>query len=89
MANPSKTDKPTCNDVKNPIINNDNATSNDINSNEMLQLMNFGIVIFNVTAKWTNAQTENSLENINLIIRPGRLVAIIGAVGAGKVYLIY
>jgi len=45
-----------------------------------------GIAVSNVTAKWTDVQTENTLENINLTVRPGRLVAIIGPVGAGNVY---
>lgn len=44
-----------------------------------------GIIVSEATAKWTAAQTENSLENINLTVTPGRLVAIIGPVGAGKV----
>lgn len=43
------------------------------------------IVLSDATAKWTNDQTVNSLENINLTVRPNRLVAIIGQVGAGKV----
>lgn len=46
---------------------------------------NFGIVISNATAKWTDDQNENSLENINLTVGAGRLVAITGPVGAGKV----
>ncbi|VVC26205.1 Hypothetical protein CINCED_3A020489 [Cinara cedri] len=48
------------------------------------QFKNFAIVFSSATAKWTNGQTENSLENINLTVTPGRLVAIIGPVGAGK-----
>jgi len=52
-------------------------------------LNSFGIVISNATAKWTDIQTRNTLENINLNITPGRLVAIIGPVGAGKVHKIY
>lgn len=46
---------------------------------------NFGIVISNATAKWAVDQSENSLENINLTVGPGQLVAITGPVGAGKV----
>lgn len=46
-----------------------------------------GIIVSNVTAKWADVQTENTLENINLTVKPGRLVAIIGPVGAGKVYI--
>lgn len=48
-----------------------------------------GIVISNATAKWTDIHTINTLENINLNIVPGRLVAVIGPVGAGKVNKIY
>lgn len=44
------------------------------------------MVISNATAKWTDTQTDNTLENINLTVRPGQLVVIIGRVGAGKVY---
>lgn len=62
--------------------------SNNI-SNQDEQLNNFCVVISNVTAKWTDSQTDNTLENINLTVRPGRLVAIIGPVGAGKVYLLF
>lgn len=65
--------------------------SNDIsNENDTeVQLSNLCIVMSNASAKWTDAQIENTLENINLTVTPGRLVAIIGPVGAGKVYLIY
>lgn len=49
------------------------------------ELKKYGIVISNANAKWTNAQAENSLDSISLTVRPGRLVAIIGPVGAGKV----
>jgi ATP-binding cassette, subfamily C (CFTR/MRP), member 4 len=59
-------------------VNNHNVTE--------IQLNNFGIVMSNASAKWTNAQIDNTLENINLTVTPGRLVAIIGPVGAGKVY---
>lgn len=49
------------------------------------QSTKFCINVSNVTAKWTDSQTDNTLENINLTVSPGRLVAIIGPVGAGKV----
>lgn len=51
-----------------------------------IQSTNFGIVMSNASAKWTDGQIDNTLENINLTVTPGRLVAIIGPVGAGKVY---
>lgn len=46
------------------------------------------IILSKATAKWTKDQTVNSLENINLTVRPNQLVAIIGQVGAGKVHKI-
>ncbi|XP_008188570.1 multidrug resistance-associated protein 4 isoform X1 [Acyrthosiphon pisum] len=42
------------------------------------------IVLSKATAKWTDIQTNNTLENINLSVAPGRLIGIIGPVGAGK-----
>lgn len=56
---------------------------------DLEQSSKLGIVISNVSAKWMSDQPENSLSNINLVIRPGRLVAIIGPVGGGKVCNIY
>jgi len=46
-----------------------------------------GVHVAHATAKWTNGLTINTFENINLTARPNRLVAIIGPVGAGKVYI--
>ncbi|XP_046392391.1 ATP-binding cassette subfamily C member 4-like isoform X2 [Ischnura elegans] len=37
-----------------------------------------------VTAKWSPTLNENTLHNINLHIKPGSLVAVIGPVGSGK-----
>jgi len=84
VANRSKADKAS-NGVRKPIIINDNDTSSLNDQNNPEQSANLGIVVSNATAKWTDAQTENSLENINLTVKPGRLVAVIGPVGAGKV----
>ncbi|XP_026807567.1 probable multidrug resistance-associated protein lethal(2)03659 isoform X2 [Rhopalosiphum maidis] len=53
-----------------------------------IYLNNFSIFISNATAKWTDNKTCNTLENINVNIMPGSLVAIIGPVGAGKSSLI-
>ncbi|XP_016663044.1 probable multidrug resistance-associated protein lethal(2)03659 [Acyrthosiphon pisum] len=62
--------------------------NNSSNQNDTDQLSNSGIVVSNATAKWSNTQTDNTLDNINLTVKPGRLVAIIGPVGAGKSSLI-
>lgn len=87
-AYPSKSDKKAANSNKEVIITNTNLSSADIKCNNggSPQLNNIGIVLNNATAKWKDAQTENSLENINLTVRPGRLVGVIGPVGAGKVH---
>lgn len=85
-ANRSKADKAANGASRKPIIINNDTTNNIGNRNDTEQSNNLGIVVSNVTAKWTDAQTENSLENINLTVKPRRLVAVIGPVGAGKVY---
>lgn len=69
----------------NPII--DDAEINIVNKkNGSKHLKDIGIVISGATAKWRTDQTDNAIENINLTLRPGRLVAVIGPVGAGKVW---
>lgn len=86
MLNISKTDK--TNAHRKLIINIDNSIINNINNdNETALLKKYRIVVSNATAKWSEAQIDNSIENINLTIMPGRLVAIIGPVGAGKVIM--
>jgi len=67
------------NEITEP-YNNSTDTKDDIG-----RLDNFCMVISKATAKWTDDQTSNSLENISLAVRPGSLVAIVGTVGAGKV----
>ncbi|XP_073845798.1 probable multidrug resistance-associated protein lethal(2)03659 isoform X2 [Musca autumnalis] len=47
-----------------------------------------GIRISNVKSKWDPSMPEYTLDNVNLHVRPGTLVAIIGPVGSGKSSLI-
>lgn len=47
-----------------------------------------GINVRNVTARWDQENTEETLENVNLLVQPGTLAAIIGPVGSGKSSLI-
>lgn len=63
-----------------------NTANNDVSiKNNKELLSNYSIVVLKATAKWTNIQLKSTIENINLVIKPGQLVAIIGRVGAGKV----
>lgn len=65
-----------------PVANNTNE-----NCTNEEQLKNLGVFISNASAKWTDAYPENGLRSINLTIRLNELVAIIGPVGAGKVFI--
>lgn len=47
-----------------------------------------GINVKNVTARWDKENSEETLENVNLLVQPGTLAAIIGPVGSGKSSLI-
>lgn len=88
MENLSKMNKTmTNNGIETVSINKENCKSTTAMNNHgyTSRAKPFGIVISNATAKWTSAQMENTLENINLTVKPGRLVAVIGPVGAGKV----
>lgn len=42
----------------------------------------------NLTARWDDTHPENTLDNVNIRVQPGTLVAVIGRVGAGKSSLI-
>lgn len=67
-------------------MNSNHYTTNTTGNKEDIdRLGNFGINVLNASAKWVLNQPDNSLNNINLTVSPGRLVAIIGPVGAGKV----
>lgn len=74
------------NGVKKPTVDSPPITTNT--DNETMQSNYLRIVISNATAKWTQNETENCLRHINLTVKSGQLVAIIGPVGAGKVYKI-
>lgn len=86
IINPSNSDQTPSHEDGESIKKFDKfVPENSHNDSEALAINNSEIVITNATAKWSDGQSNNSLENINLTIRPGRLVAIIGPVGAGKV----
>ncbi|KAG4069579.1 hypothetical protein HA402_006945 [Bradysia odoriphaga] len=47
-----------------------------------------GINVKNVTARWDKENTEETLDNVSLLVQPGTLACIIGPVGSGKSSLI-
>lgn len=53
-------------------------------SSDNAMLSEAGVIISNLKAKWNPSSTEYTLDNVNLRVQPGTLVAIIGPVGAGK-----
>lgn len=63
--------------VKMSTINHDKSENGKID--------HASLVISNATAKWIYDQPDNSLNDISLTVKPGRLIAIIGSVGSGKV----
>ncbi|XP_026820568.1 probable multidrug resistance-associated protein lethal(2)03659 isoform X1 [Rhopalosiphum maidis] len=73
-----------------PVVNSHNEliiypNKNNTDKKYNIELLNTFCVEFSkATAKWMNNQTSNAIENISLAIKPGSLVAIVGAVGAGK-----
>ncbi|XP_050060625.1 probable multidrug resistance-associated protein lethal(2)03659 isoform X2 [Aphis gossypii] len=85
----SKSDKSVEHNIgQSPIV--DDYIANSCNDFEIKKksVNSHSIVVLNTSAKWTDIQTNNTLENINLTVNSGHLVAIIGPVGAGKSSLI-
>lgn len=86
VTNSSNSDETSSNKTGGPIEKHDKSEPKNLyDDSETQKLNNSEIIMTNITAKWSDGQSHNSLENINLTIRPGQLVAIIGPVGAGKV----
>lgn len=49
-----------------------------------LETKEFPVIIENGSFKWTDQQNQPILSNLNVRIRAGELVAVVGATGAGK-----
>lgn len=74
--------------LDNLLVSDDDVDPNHIVDQNDDKLSDAAINFCNVTAKWDTNQTDNYLNRINLTIKPGQLVAIVGAVGSGKVCLL-
>ncbi|CAH2068680.1 unnamed protein product, partial [Iphiclides podalirius] len=48
-----------------------------------------GVRLKHATAKWIVSNAENTLTDMSLTIKPGKLIAVIGPVGAGKSSLLH
>ncbi|CAH2099846.1 unnamed protein product [Euphydryas editha] len=48
-----------------------------------------GVRLKHATAKWIISHSENTLTDLSLTIKPGKLIAVIGPVGAGKSSLLH
>ncbi|CAH0722626.1 unnamed protein product, partial [Brenthis ino] len=48
-----------------------------------------GVRLKHATAKWITSHAENTLTDLSLTIKPGKLIAVIGPVGAGKSSLLH
>ncbi|VVC46074.1 ABC transporter type 1, transmembrane domain,ABC transporter-like,P-loop containing nucleoside triphosphate [Cinara cedri] len=66
------------------VVDSKSIIVNYSNEAEQSNLNGSRIILSGATAKWVNDQPNNCLENINLTVESGRLVAVIGRVGAGK-----
>lgn len=69
-------------------VNHSVTLKNNGIQNSLEEPRDLGIIISNATAKWIDAQSNSTIENINLNIGLGKLVAVIGPVGAGKVNIV-
>jgi len=55
------------------------------NAGEDTYLDKISVQMVNVSAKWSDQLSENTLNNVNITINSGSSFAIIGPVGSGKV----
>nr|CAD7442940.1 unnamed protein product [Timema bartmani] len=77
-------------DVKDSVVmlsykDNSGCEKPDVLKNGLPPGSGLGVTMSHVTTKWFSESVENTLTNINLTVKPGRLLAVIGPVGAGKV----
>jgi ATP-binding cassette subfamily C (CFTR/MRP) protein 4 len=59
--------------------------SNNRNTNNSEQDQKYGVYIRNGSAKWIPNSITDTLTHIRICVKPGKLCAVIGPVGSGKV----
>ena len=62
--------------------------NNKINKNAESEESDGSIIINNATAKWLVNKNVDTLKDINLDIKSGELIAVVGQVGSGKTSLL-
>lgn len=88
------TDKLGANDEKDNILSEKTPDINIVDKEEIFyeekrysaHLSEAGINVKNVTARWDKENTEETLDNVSLLVQPGTLACIIGPVGSGMSY---
>ncbi|XP_034950064.1 probable multidrug resistance-associated protein lethal(2)03659 [Chelonus insularis] len=67
---------------------NDNDIKDSKVDSEQINLDDGSVKLSNVYAKWLDSDREDTLRNININLKPGQLVAVVGQVGSGKTSLL-
>ena len=62
--------------------------NNKINNTTESDVNNGTITIENATAKWLASEKNDTLKQINIDVKTGELIAIVGQVGSGKTSLL-
>lgn len=70
--------------------NDDHISTDDVSDKkrDSARLSEPGVIVNNIKARWDTKNPEYTLQDVNLRVQPGTLVAIIGPVGSGKSSLI-
>ncbi|KAJ8954548.1 hypothetical protein NQ318_000782 [Aromia moschata] len=61
----------------------------DVKSIQPNKLINVGINLKNVSVKWVNSLSENTLDHVSFSAKSCQLVAVVGPVGGGKTTLLH